>query len=78
MQISQIVTTLTSIFSDDVLHVEEDHDGGKLLINGMTSSQSRRVLANVVDCLGMLCMLYGLRGGSVAETYNVVSISIRK
>ena len=63
-----------------MLHVEEDQDGGKLLINGtgMGYSQTRRAFANCIDCIGMYCMLYGVRGGSIADTYNVVSVSIRK
>lgn len=32
----------------------------------------------MLDCLGLCCWKFGLNGGSLYESYSVVSISIKK
>lgn len=38
----------------------------------------RRYLINMLDCFGLFCWRFGLNGGSLYDSYSVVSISIKK
>ncbi len=38
----------------------------------------RRYFINMLDCFGLFCWKFGLNGGSLYDSYSVVSISIKK
>lgn len=58
--------------------MEEDTQGGKILLHGVRNNSKRRYLINMLDCMGLCCWKFGLNGGSLYDSYNVVSISIKK
>jgi len=53
------------LFSEEIIHVEEDNQGGKILLNGVKNVSKKRCLINLLDCLGLCCWRYGLNGGSL-------------
>lgn len=73
-----MISHLINLFSEDIIHVEEDNQGGKVLLHGARNESKRKYLINMLDCLGLCCWKFGLNGGSLYESYSVVSISIRK
>lgn len=72
------MSQLTNLFSEEIIHVEEDSQGGKILLNGIKNKSKKRWVINMLDCLGLFCWKYGLNGGALYETYSVISISIKK
>jgi hypothetical protein len=53
------------LFNEDIIHVEEDANGGKLILNGLKGDKWKRYFVNVVDCLVLPCVRYGLKGGAL-------------
>lgn len=48
------------------------------MLHGVKNESKKRYFINVLDCLGLFCWKFGLNGGSLYESYSVVSISIKK
>lgn len=76
--ITAILTAITTKFNQDVIHSEEGADGGHILIKGINPQGFRRVVARVVDVLTFCCQRSGVRRGSLEETFNVISIMVKK
>lgn len=53
------------MFNMNVIHVEEDSHGAKLILNGLINNKCKRLLINVLDCLVLPCVRYGLNGGAL-------------
>ena len=48
-------------------------------MNGIKNNNKiKKIIMNIINCLGICCINYGLKGGSIEECYNIVYVDIQK
>ena len=75
--LSTLTTQLTARFTHSLIHAHEDNHGAQLLLQGLPPQGLTTMLAKILDhCL--FCWSKGLPQGRLAETYQVIPITLKK